>query len=355
MSEKLNNLQQFIQTVTNSSWRACQNNSPYDPNPTGFGQHLEFTLQAKSGELTRLLNEIAEEELDKENHSPEPIYFTKFVRISNREFNHKEVFVGDKWVLVPSDAKINFETTTNNYAGIVQASFTVTISHNRDSTTYTSSETYQQYSDNKPFADNEQLTVNGKNLSLNDDELNWMCLGEQMYGVTDKSTNNLSNLNNCYGVSSNQFKRTYSYKLSKLAKFFGKTAKSGKIFKTAGKFSKSLKFLGPLGNILTLGTIVSEYKNDTWNTQTVVNGGILVIGIVATSFGSGPIVVGIAIYGLLDLVFDVGDGIDDVFGRDSEFWDNRPLYSFPTDENPIFKIDNTYVTPQFVSPLKFKN
>lgn len=83
-----------------------------------------------------------------------------------------------------------------------------------------------------------------------------------------------------------------------------------------------------------------------------MNGTLLVVGLIAVPLEASVIVTGIAIYGLLDLVFDVGDGIDDVFGRDSELWDNRPISSFPTDENPIFKIDNTYLAPQFIMPLK---
>lgn len=86
MSEKRNNLQQFVQQAADTAWRASQNNSQYDPNPTGFGKNLEFTLQARSGELSRLLNQIAEDELSQVDRSPEPIDFTKFVRISNQKF-----------------------------------------------------------------------------------------------------------------------------------------------------------------------------------------------------------------------------------------------------------------------------
>ncbi|MBI9056324.1 MAG: hypothetical protein JEZ01_01005 [Labilibaculum sp.] len=352
MSEKLNNLQQFVQQAADTAWRSTQNNSQYDPNPTGFGQHLEFTLQARSGELTRLLNEIAEEELSNENHTPDPIDFTKFIRISNQKFNHKEVFVGDKWVLVPSDANINFNARTDSYAGNVQASFTVTISQGGNTATYTSSETYQQFQNNKPLVNNEQLLVKGENLGLNDGELDWMRAGAGVYGVADKSANNLNNLNNCYDLSSKQFKRKYTYKLSKIAP---KVGKPGKIFQSLQKLSKNTKFLGPLANYLSAGTIGYEVLTDTWDAHTIVNGCILVVGIIAVSATSAPIVIGIAIYGLLDLVFDVGDGIDDLMGRDSGFWDNRPIDSFPIDENPIFKIDNTYVAPQFIEPLKFKD
>ncbi|MDM8159004.1 hypothetical protein QUH73_04135 [Labilibaculum sp. K2S] len=352
MSEKLNNLQQFVQNAADTAWRASQNNSQYDPNPIGFDQHLEFTLQARSGELAKLLNEIAEDELSQVDRSPEPIDFTKFVRISDREFNHKEVFVGDKWVLIPSDASINFEARTDSYAGNLQASFTVTISHGGNTATYTSSETYQQFQNNKPLVDNEQLLVKGKNLRLNDGELDWMRLGGQIYGITDKSANNLNNSRVIFNHTPNEFKRTYSYKLSKLAKNVGKPAKSGKIFQGTQKLAKNAKFLGPLGNILTIGTIGYEYRTDSWDAHTFVNGAILVVGLIAAPFGAGVILTGIAIYGLLDLVFDVGDGIDDLMGRDSGFWDNRPINFFPIDANPIFKIDNTYVAPQLIMPLK---
>lgn len=358
MSGKRNNLQQFVQQTADTAWRASLNNSQYDPNPTAFGKHLEFTLQARSIELTRLLNEIAEEELGNHHHTPEPIDFTKFVRVSNQKFNHKEVFIGNKWVLVPSDANINFNARTDSYAGTVCASFEVTISCNGDSKSYYSSETYQQYQGSQPLVNNDQLLVQGQNLRLNDGELDWMRLGAGAYGVADKSVNNLSNLNNCYDLSSKQFKRTYSYKLSKLSKNLGKPAKSGKIFQNLQKLSKNTKLLGPLGNALTAGTIGYEVLTDTWDAHTVVNGCILAVGIIAVSAGSAPIVVGIAIYGLLDLVFDVSGGIDDVFGRDSNFWNNQAIESYPTELLPIFneaRIDNTYVAPQFIEPLNFND
>ncbi|PKQ65794.1 hypothetical protein BZG02_01960 [Labilibaculum filiforme] len=355
MSEKLNQLQQFVQTAADTAWRANQNNSQYDPNPTGFGQNLEFTLQARSGELARLLNQIAEEELDKENHAQDSINFTKFVKISNHKFNHKEVFVGDKWVLVPNDANIRFDARTDSYAGTVQASFNVTISHNGDTATYTSSETYQQYQGNKPLVDNEQLLVKGENLRLNDEELDWMQLGEQTYGITDKGVNNLSNLNSCLGLASKPTTRRYAYKLSKIAPKLGK---SGKIFQGVQKLSKNTKFLGPLGNTLTAGTIGYEVLTDTWDAHTAVNGCILGVSIIAVSVGSAPIVVGIAIYGLLDLIFDISGGIDDLMGRESGLWNNQAIESYPTELSPLFnevRIDNTYVAPQFMKPLNFKD
>ncbi|PKQ69034.1 hypothetical protein BZG01_01635 [Labilibaculum manganireducens] len=355
MSGKLNNLQQFVQNAADTAWRASQNNSQYDPNPTGFGQHLEFTLQARSGELSRLLNEIAEDELNQVDKSPEPIDFTKFVRISNREFNHKEVFVGDKWVLVPNDANIRFDARTDSYAGTVQASFNLTISHNGDTATYTSSETYQQYQSNKPLVDNEQLLVKGQNLRLNDGELDWMRLGAGVYGVADKSANTANNFRSLYDCRTKDFKRKYTYKLSKIAP---KAGKSGEIFQSLEKFAKKTKHLGKLCNIITFGTLLYEYNTDTWDAHSFVNAGLLAVSIIAVSAASAPIVTGIAIYGLLDLVFDVSGGIDDIFGRDSNFWNNQAIESYPTELLPLFneaRIDNTYVAPQFIKPLNFKD
>ena len=103
---------------------------------------------------------------------------------------------------------------------------------------------------------------------------------------------------------------------------------------------------------------IYEFATGTWDAHTFVNGGLLVIGFIAAPLGAVPIVTGIAIYGLLDFVFDVGGGIDSLIGRDSGLWDNKPIESYPTDFTPLFntvQVDNTYVAPQFIEPLKFKD
>lgn len=361
MSEKLNQLQQLVQTAADTAWTASQNNSQYDSNPTGFGQNFEFTLQARSSELTRILNEIAAEQdkCNNENQPPEPIDFTKYIRNSTQKFNYKEVFVGNEWVQVPPNASINFEGRTDRYAGTVRNSFTVTISHNGNTSTYSSSETYQEYDNNQILTTNEPLLVKGKN--LDNDGINWRHIGEEVYGINNNIVGTLNNTRTFYELTPKPLKRKYTYKLSKIAPKIGKP---GKIYQGAQKLAKKTKFLGPLANVLTIGTIGYETATDTWDAHTIVNGGILVVGITAAAFGAGVIVTGIAVYGLLDLVFGISEEIDDVFGRKSSLWNEQTLENYPIRPLPIFneaptlfnetKIDKTYVAPKYIKPLDFK-
>ena len=103
---------------------------------------------------------------------------------------------------------------------------------------------------------------------------------------------------------------------------------------------------------------IYEFTTGTWDAHTFVNGALLVVGIAAVSFGAIPIVTGVAIYGLLDLVFDVGGGIDSLIGRDSGLWDNKPIESYPTELSPLFntvQVDNTYLDLPRIEPLKYKD
>jgi hypothetical protein len=344
MSEKLKNLQQFVQQAADTAWQANQTDSPHDPNPTGFGQHLEFTLQTRSEELSRLLNEIAGDGISNENYNMEPIDFTKFIRISNRKFNHQEVFVGDKWVVVPNNATINFETRTDRLLGTIRNSFTVTISYNGNTSTYNSSEIYQEYEENQPLIGNELLLVKGK--TLNNDRIDWGHIGEEIYGVNNNIVGALNNTRTLYELTPKQVRRKYTYKLSKIAPKIGKP---GKVYQGAQKIAKKTKFLGPLANVLTIGTIGYEATTNTWDAHTIVNGGLLVVGVTAAAFGSGVIVTGIAVYGLLDLIFGISEEIDDVFGRDSSLWNEQTLENYPTETLYLFneaQIDNTYIAPR---------
>jgi len=60
----------------------------------------------------------------------------------------------------------------------------------------------------------------------------------------------------------------------------------------------------------------------------------------------------------LDYAFDISEGIDNKYGRDSGFWDKKHLRSYPVDRNPLFKevkIDNTAVKKPFRIEPKFKD
>ncbi len=122
-----------------------------------------------------------------------------------------------------------------------------------------------------------------------------------------------------YNKIPNDVKRHYAYKLSKTTGI-----KSGKLFQGAKGAAKGLgKFagkLGPVGVAATVGVIGYELTTGTWDTHTVVNGGLLIGTGVATFFGAPVVLGGIAVYGVADYVFDIGDTLDSHIGRTSDLW-----------------------------------
>ncbi|MCF6349480.1 MAG: hypothetical protein L3J23_00415 [Flavobacteriaceae bacterium] len=354
-NNKLKELQRFVQNTADVAWQHKMASSIYDPTPTSFGTHLETMLSANSEELSILLNEIALEELKKQDQTPEPPDFSKYIRYNGAYIDHIEVFVGNKWVLVPAEANVNFNATTTENT----TSFSVTITHCGNSAHFTSTENLESYQEHDTLLQGEKLRVEQQNDYVSKEEFDWMRLGGLVYNKTDKSIGLLGELNTLYAEVPKDFKRNYAYKISKITNAVGKPAKAGKIFQGAQKVSKNLKVLGPVGNILSGGTIGYEVISGTWDAHTVVDGGaLLVVGAVALGFGAPVLVVGVAIYGILDYAFDISGAIDANFGRDSGFWDKKPIYSFPKDNKPLFTktaIDKTYVAPKLKLPLKFKD
>ncbi|WP_067146183.1 hypothetical protein [Pseudotamlana agarivorans] len=316
---------------------------------TGFGKHLEFLLNSRNHEINFLLSEIAKEQLKNQKKTPEPPDFTKYIRYSSTLLSHKEVFVGDKWVLVPNDACVDFKTTSLSR----QRAFSVTISHGSNYATFTSTEHLKSYQEQNKVLYGHDISIQLEDDYISKEEHDWMNLASQAYGATKKHTGGLDNLTELYNRIPKEFKRSYAYKISKVTKKVGKPAKAGKIFQGAERIAKKGKFLGSLGNALTIGTIGYEYKTDTWDAHTVVDGAFLVVGVVAATFGAPAVVIGIAIYGLLDYAFDISEGIDEQFGRNSAFWDKKPIHNFRTRRTPLFnevKKDHTYVAPKLTVP-----
>jgi len=91
--------------------------------------------------------------------------------------------------------------------------------------------------------------------------------------------------------------------------------------KGAGKL---VKRLGPVGNLLTAGSIAYEIKSDIWDAHTVIDGAILGTTVVVASIAAAPVVaavaVGAAIYGALDYFFDIGEKVDATIGRNGRTW-----------------------------------
>ena len=87
---------------------------------------------------------------------------------------------------------------------------------------------------------------------------------------------------------------------------------------TLGKgVGKGASKIGTIGNFLQGAIIVYEVKTDQWDAHSVVNGVLLVGGIFATAFAAPVVLIGIGVYGIADLVFDVGGKIDNIVGRNS--------------------------------------
>ncbi|GAA0873417.1 hypothetical protein GCM10009117_25640 [Gangjinia marincola] len=358
VQQKLEKLQRFLQGTADTAWTFSMQTSLHDPNPTPFGEHFEFLLQSNDAELSVLLQEVAQAQLHEQQSNPEPPDFHQYIRYSSNFLDHKEIFVGNEWVLVPADACVDFFPTTMGSGVNAQSGFRVEISHGNDYVTFESTESLKQYQENELLLNDQQITVELQDTYVSKEEFDWMRAAVGAYQFGKKNVNGLGDVVSLYDNIPKEFKRTYAYKISKAAKKLGKPAKAGKIFHGAEKLAKKGSKIAKVGPYLTAGTIGYEVLTDTWDAHTVVDGTLLVVGIAAASVGAPVVIVGIAIYGILDYAFDISEGIDETFGRNSGFWDKKPLRSFPTNTTPLFneiKIDNTAVKKPFRIPPQFKN
>ncbi len=107
--------------------------------------------------------------------------------------------------------------------------------------------------------------------------------------------------------------------------------RAGKILRSTEGFMKSVgkvsKRLGYVGTALTAGVTLYEFGTDTWDAHSIVNLGLLGATAIAT-FATAPVIAaaapailaGIAIYGVADYMFGVGDQLDKSIGRKSTIW-----------------------------------
>jgi|GEM_PF-1630033 len=355
LNEKLKALQIVLQQEVDFAWQCKMGTSVYNQNNRSFGSYLESSLNAHNKEISQILDDIAREQ----TQNQEPPNFNNYIRYSTSSMTHKEVFVGDKWILVPNTACVDFRTTTLGGS----RAFTVTVSNGSDYATFTSTESLQSYQQNQQLLEADPIHLELQNDYVSKEEYDWMLLASQVYGTTKKNISGLGDLAELYSRTPKEFKRHYAYKISKVAKSIGKPAKAGKIFHGAEKVMKKAGKVAKVGPYLSAGTIIYEvgdaYINDTEiKPHTYVDGTLLVVGIAATAVGAPAVVVGLAIYGILDYAFNISEGIDNTFGSDSDLWNNKPIKHFPKKTTPIFndvKIDNTYVAPNIKLPPNFKN
>jgi hypothetical protein len=349
MKGKLQNLQSFLQDVSDSAYSYSKLCSNFETNPTSYDTHFAAILESRSIELSVLLNEIAIEQAKKLKQPPK-LDFNKFIRTSVYP-NYKEVFVGDKWVLVPNDTIVNFQMNSTDS----EFSFTVTLKHGDDFASFSTTETkaYHQFKDQLL---GENLHV--KPVKLPNTNFDYKEFGKNVFDKSKTGIGLVHSSNSIYKEIPNSVKRHYAYKISKVSKVVSKEVKAGKIFQATKGLSKSLEILGPVGDVLTFGNIVYEVKEDTWNAHTFVDGTLLVVGIVGAFLAAPEIIVGLAIYGILDFAFDFSGEIDENFGRESDLWKDKPIYQYHREETPMFnkiEIDNTYVAPRIMINSKFKN
>lgn len=250
-------------------------------------------------------------------------------------------------MLVPNDACVDFKTTSLSR----QRAFSVTISHGSNYATFTSTERLKSYQEQNKVLYGQNISIQLEDDYISKEEHDWMILASQAYGATKKHTGGLQNLTELYNRIPKEFKRSYAYKISKLTKKVGKPAKAGKIFHGTEKVMGKVGKIAKVGPCLSAGTIGYELITDSWDAHTVVDGTLLVVGVVATLVDGAPlIVVGIAIYGILDYAFCISESLDREFGRNSDIWNKKPVLNFPRQSTPLFnevKIDNTYVAPKF--------
>lgn len=157
-NDELYKLQEFLQQEVDTAWQFTKNSQLEASNGVSdtLGQHLDFLLQSKDAELSLILDDIAREEYRKLKNeiTPEPINFNSYTRYSSSYTSHKEVFVGNKWVIVPVDACVEFSE--------IKDGFKVSISHGNDYASFSNTQTLNEY-------ENELSILKGGSLNIAQD------------------------------------------------------------------------------------------------------------------------------------------------------------------------------------------
>ncbi len=191
--------------------------------------------------------------------------------------------------------------------------------------------TYDKNCDCALNGDGSGAVVHGKRNKDLDENNYWgipLSFTDKQYGAV---TNSIGVITDTYiNRIPNSLKRKYAYSIGKIV-----NQKPGQIFQGFKRFSKNTsKIVGStkgtvIGVGLSLGVAGYEVATNTWDAHTIVNSTLAVTSVVATGLiASGVVVVGavslpvvltgIAVYGVLDFTFDIGDKIDKGIGRDSE-------------------------------------
>ena len=375
--DKFYELQCFLEEQATQAWWKTQRD-PYQFRTAGdtLGHNLELQLQINSQELDKILNHLAQNCVEEAlaDIQDDPIDFNRYTRPSSQP-GYKEVFVGEKWVVVPENTCVDFaETSVMMPNGSFDQGFKVTLYQEgtSDWAQFETSLTMVEYEEQLIAIEGNDVDVTLQPAQFQDQTGMWEEYGRPILQTSQKQTGFADDLFNGSGYLAgdsflkrpSKVRRNYSYKVTKKLNKLGADVRHGTVHRNMTKMAKlgrsgklaSLtkvtKVLGPVGNILTGGVIIDEiFISKDWDAHTVVDGALLVVGIIAAGAGAPVVLAGIAIYGIVDYFFGVGEGLDNLVGKDSGLWDER-IQKAPIDRDVLFQraVDNFEKNSPFQPP-----
>ncbi len=289
------------------------------------------------------MNELAKVERRQqlaENIWEEPhvdLDFHKFMRYSTLP-NCAEIFVGDKWIVVPKGADVKFSQAEGGSVMIVN------IRKGNHTFTYRNSNFRpQEFAQNIP----ELRPLNLSEVEL----IKVRKQGDRLrrydkisFGIRD-NFRIATNTNTLYRSTPKDIKMQYVFKI----KDPNAISSGGRAFRGVEKLSKGLKWFSPVGYAFTGASIYNDWRFGEWNTHTAVDGGLLVLDIAAAAAVSAGVfatagsvvLVGIAIYGLADYCFDIGGYLDENYGINPNIKSSRQqINAMESDTSLLYELQD---------------
>ncbi|SHK03108.1 hypothetical protein [Pseudozobellia thermophila] len=266
-----------------------------------------------------------------------------------------------KWVLVPEDTCVEFSETNTTFSnGSTSNGFKVTLYEEGTNNwaQFEHSHSLEDYESQMSAIMGHEVDVQLQPVQYqNKDTGVWEAYGRPTMNFMQKQVGFADDMINAPSIiAGDAFLRqpgsircNFTYKVSKSAEKLGSTIKPGvmntKVHDLAklarkGKLAslgRLTKPLGPAANILTAGVIYDEvFVSNKWDAHTIVDGTLLVVGVIAAGAGAPIVLAGIAVYGIVDYFFDIGKGLDRTIGRDSGLWDDS-VQQAPVDREALFQ------------------
>lgn len=92
------------------------------------------------------------------------------------------MFVGNKWVLVPADACVDFYPSTIGSGTDIRVGFRVNITHDGNYANFSSTESLNEYKQNRNLLNGQQLVIEEQGSTyISKQEFDWLCLAGQAY------------------------------------------------------------------------------------------------------------------------------------------------------------------------------